>query len=172
MNHTEMIKEKVMEADKSSYYSYLSGKRSEKEKEPGVCGPEYPEGGKREVVTKDDYASPSAAMNMSTVTYGSEGREGQEADYEGNGGVKAETKPNDREEIVDMGEQAKASAEEMDRLRKRMEKATEDELRDVLKEIEGMDDGEGKRMALKAFDKECDKRSASYYENLNHGEWL
>ena len=161
-----------MEADKSSYYSYLNGRRSEKEKEPGVCGPEYPEGGKREVVTKDDYASPSAAMNMSTVTYGKEGREGAEADYEGNGGVKAEPNPNDREEIVNKGEQAKASVDEMEKLRKRMANATEDELKGILGEIEEMEEGDAKKKALKAFDKECDKRAASYYESLNNGEWL
>lgn len=53
-----------------------------------------------------------------------------------------------------------------------MKTASEDELREFVKVLDGNEDHPRHRVLLVAFDKECNRRAAEYNEGRNGGEWI
>ena len=50
--------------------------------------------------------------------------------------------------------------------------ATEDQLREFIRFMDEQPASHRKEELLKAFDEECNRRAARYYESINNGEWI
>ena len=53
-----------------------------------------------------------------------------------------------------------------------MRSASEDRLREFVKVLDANENHPRHNMLMAAFDKECNRRAAEYYESRNGGEWI
>jgi len=60
----------------------------------------------------------------------------------------------------------------MDEDPKWMSEASEEKLREFVKVLDANENHPRHELLVKAFDKECNRRTAEYYESRNGGEWI
>ena len=60
----------------------------------------------------------------------------------------------------------------MDEDPKWMREASEEKLREFVKVLDANENHPRHDLLVKAFDKECNRRAAKYYESRNGGEWI
>ena len=174
-NVTNEQKGEAMEganANASNFYAYMNEEAKVKSREPGVCGPEFPNeqgngaGGKGTGDEGIENISPAMPYGLSCNADAPQGERTVAPSLEG------AYSPMDDDREAEAKAKAEAEDDELERLRMKCEAATEDGLRGILADIEGMSDEKTRKKALRVFDKECDKRATSFYENMNNGEWL
>ena len=60
----------------------------------------------------------------------------------------------------------------MDEDPKWMREASEEKFREFVKVLDANENDPRHELLMKAFDKECNRRAAEYYESRNGGEWI